>query len=99
MRSKMMPFVVLAGVLAAFLFASSCGNGSSTCPTCGTDTHGTVGLILTMLVPEHNGTGEPGGPSRQSRRDHPLRAPGRPCPIIRSLLRMNQFAHLRVVSF
>ena len=62
MRSKMLPFVVLAGVLAAFVFASSCGNGSSVCPTCGTDTHGTVGLIAIMLVPEHNGNGEPGGP-------------------------------------
>ena len=62
MRSKMLPLVVLAGVLAAFLFASSCGNGSSVCPTCGTDTHGTVGLIDVMLVPEHNGNGEPGGP-------------------------------------
>jgi hypothetical protein len=62
MRSKMLPFVVLAGVLAAFLFASSCGSGSSVCPTCGTDKHGTVTLIDTMLVPEHNATGEPGGP-------------------------------------
>ena len=62
MRSKMLPFVVLAGVLAAFLLASSCGNGSSVCPTCGTDTHGTVGLIAVMLVPDANGNGEPGGP-------------------------------------
>jgi hypothetical protein len=62
MRSKMLPFVVLAGVLAAFLAASSCGGGSSVCPTCGTDKNGTVGLIAIMLVPEHNGNGEPGGP-------------------------------------
>jgi hypothetical protein len=62
MRSKMLPFALLAGVLAAFLFASSCGNGSSTCPVCGTDKNGTVGLINIMLVPEHNATGEPGGP-------------------------------------
>ena len=62
MKSKMMPFVVLAGVLAVFLIASSCGNGSSVCPTCGTDKKGTVTLIDTMLVPEHNGNGEPGGP-------------------------------------
>jgi len=62
MKSKMLPFVVLAGVLAAFLFASSCGNGSAVCPTCGTDKNGTVGLIAVMLVPEHNGNGEPGGP-------------------------------------
>jgi hypothetical protein len=62
MKSKMLPFVILAGVLAAFLFASSCGNGSSVCPTCGTDKKATVGLINIMLVPEHNGNGEPGGP-------------------------------------
>jgi hypothetical protein len=62
MKSKMLPFVVLAGVLAAFLFASSCGNGSAVCPTCGTDKNGTVGLIAVMLVPDANGNGEPGGP-------------------------------------
>jgi len=62
MRSKMLPFAVLAGVLAVFLVASSCGNGSAVCPTCGTDKNGTVGQIGIMLVPEHNGNGEPGGP-------------------------------------
>src|ERR1700730_9142346 len=62
MKSKMLPFVVLAGVLAALLFASSCGNGSAVCPTCGTDKNGTVGLIAVMLVPDANGNGEPGGP-------------------------------------
>jgi hypothetical protein len=62
MRSKMMPFVVLAGVLAVFLSASSCGNGTSVCPVCGTDTGGPIGQIGIMLVPEHNANGEPGGP-------------------------------------
>jgi hypothetical protein len=62
MRSKMMPFVVLAAVLMVFLVASSCGSGSSVCPTCGTTTNGSIILIDTMLVPEHNGNGEPGGP-------------------------------------
>lgn len=62
MRSKMMPFVALAGVLAVLLFASSCGNGSSVCPTCGTTKNGSIVLIDTMLVPEHNANGEPGGP-------------------------------------
>ena len=62
MKSKMMPFVVLVGVLAVFLLASSCGNGSSVCPTCGTTQNGSIVLIDTMLVPEHNGNGEPGGP-------------------------------------
>jgi len=62
MRSKMMPFAVLAGVLAVFLLASSCGNGSAVCPVCGTDVNGPVAEIGVMLVPEHNGNGEPGGP-------------------------------------
>jgi hypothetical protein len=62
MRSKMMPFVVVAVVLMAFLAASSCGNGSAVCPTCGTTNNGSIVLINTLLVPEHNGNGEPGGP-------------------------------------
>src|ERR1700730_15077514 len=62
MKSKMLPFVVLAGVLAALLFASSCGNGSAVCPTCGTEKNVTVGLIAVLLVPDANGNGEPGGP-------------------------------------
>lgn len=62
MRSKMLPVAMLAAVVASFFFASSCGNGSSVCPTCGTTKNGTVTLIDTMLVPEHNPNGEPGGP-------------------------------------
>jgi hypothetical protein len=62
MKSKTMPFVTLVGILLIFLAASSCGNGSSVCPTCGTTKNGSVVLIDTMLVPEHNGNGEPGGP-------------------------------------
>jgi len=62
MRSKMLPVAVLAAVVASFFLASSCGNGSSVCPTCGTTKNGSIVLIDTMLVPEHNGNGEPGGP-------------------------------------
>ncbi|MGA8222496.1 MAG: hypothetical protein WB780_12645, partial [Candidatus Acidiferrales bacterium] len=62
MRSKMLPFAVLAAVLMVFLTASSCSNGSSVCPTCGTTSNGSIVQIDTMLVPEHNGFGEPGGP-------------------------------------
>jgi len=62
MKSKMTPFVVLAVVVLALLTAGSCSNGSAVCPTCGTTSNGTVGLIGVMLVPEHNGNGEPGGP-------------------------------------
>ena len=61
MRSKMLPLVAFAIVLTATLISNNCG-GPANCPTCGTDKHGTVGLIDIMLVPEHNGNGEPGGP-------------------------------------
>ena len=61
MRSKMLPLVAFAIVLTATLISNNCG-GPANCPTCGTDKKGTVGLITVMLVPEHNGNGEPGGP-------------------------------------
>jgi hypothetical protein len=61
MRSKMLPLVAFAIVLTATLISNNCG-GPANCPTCGTDKNATVGLIDVMLVPEHNGTGEPGGP-------------------------------------
>jgi hypothetical protein len=61
MRSKMLPLVAFAIVLTATLISNNCG-GPANCPTCGTDKHGTVALIDVMLVPEHNGNGEPGGP-------------------------------------
>jgi hypothetical protein len=64
MRSKMLPVVALAAVVAAFFLASSCGSGSGVvqCPVCGTDKNGSVALLSVMPVPEHNPTGEPGGP-------------------------------------
>jgi hypothetical protein len=64
MRSKMLPVVALAAVAAAFFLASSCGSGSGVvqCPVCGTDKNGSVALLSVMPVPEHNATGEPGGP-------------------------------------
>jgi YVTN family beta-propeller protein len=51
-------------VLAVFIlvaFFSSCGSTPG-CPTCGTTKNGTVTLINIIPVPEHNPTGEPGGP-------------------------------------
>lgn len=51
-------------VLAVFVlvaFFSSCGSTPG-CPTCGTTKNGTFTLINTIPVPEHNPTGEPGGP-------------------------------------
>lgn len=64
MRSKMLPVVALVAVVAAFFLASSCGNGpgSVNCPVCGTTKNGTYRVIDIIPVPEHNPTGEPGGP-------------------------------------
>jgi len=62
MRPKMLPLLALVVLFGAIFVANSCSNGNATCPVCGTDKHGTIGLIDVMLVPEHNGTGEPGGP-------------------------------------
>jgi hypothetical protein len=61
MRSKMLPLAAFAIVLVSTLISNNC-SGPANCPTCGTDKNGTVGLIDVLLVPEHNGNGEPGGP-------------------------------------
>jgi len=57
----MFPLLTFVALLGAILISNSCGS-SKNCPVCGTDTHGTVGLIDVMIVPEHNPNGEPGGP-------------------------------------
>lgn len=62
MSSKMWPFVALTLLLASFIFVSSCGQGQANCPVCGTTHNGSVGIINVITVPEHNPTGEPGGP-------------------------------------
>ena len=51
---------VAAAVVVAFLL-NSCG-GQKGCPTCGTTVNGAYGIINIVPVPEHNPTGEPGGP-------------------------------------
>ncbi|MGB9243292.1 MAG: hypothetical protein WCC03_08075, partial [Candidatus Acidiferrales bacterium] len=61
MRSKMFPLMAFVAVFALVLISNNCG-GPANCPVCGTDKGNTVGLIDVMLVPEHNGNGEPGGP-------------------------------------
>jgi hypothetical protein len=61
MKAKMFPLLTFVALFGAILISNSCGS-SKNCPVCGTDTHGTVGLIDVMLVPEHNPNGEPGGP-------------------------------------
>jgi len=59
MRSKLL--LVFAVLLALMLFPSGCGTSAS-CPTCGTTVNGAYAPIVIIPVPEHNPTGEPGGP-------------------------------------
>jgi hypothetical protein len=58
MRSRILFTVVLS---ALFVLATGCG-GVANCPVCGTTQNGTYGVIDIIPVPEHNATGEPGGP-------------------------------------
>ncbi len=54
--------VILGVALALSMFyTAGCGSVQG-CPTCGTDKNGTVAIIDIIPVPEHNPTGEPGGP-------------------------------------
>src|SRR5208337_3890629 len=51
---------VVVVVTLGFLL-NSCGS-QPYCPTCGTTVNGAYGVINVIPVPEHNPTGEPGGP-------------------------------------
>jgi hypothetical protein len=51
----------VAAVLALAFLLNSCG-GQPHCPTCGTTTNGAYAVLNVIPVPEHNPTGEPGGP-------------------------------------
>lgn len=58
----MRPRILLTILLTAlFVIASGCG-GVKNCPVCGTTTADGYAVIDIMPVPEHNPTGEPGGP-------------------------------------
>src|SRR6202140_3463817 len=48
-------------VLAFFVLVSGCGN-TRNCPVCGTTSAGGYAIIDVIPMPEHNATGEPGGP-------------------------------------
>ncbi len=61
MKPKMPHLLALVALFASILITNSCGSAPN-CPVCGTDKHATVGLINSMIVPEHNTNGEPGGP-------------------------------------
>ncbi|MGA2978131.1 MAG: hypothetical protein ABSD76_00940 [Terriglobales bacterium] len=58
MRSRILFTFLLAAV---FVISSGCGTAPN-CPTCGTTTNGQYAVIDNIFVPEHNNTGEPGGP-------------------------------------
>lgn len=54
--------VLEVAVVVALVFAlSSCGS-QPYCPTCGTTVNGAYAVLNVIPVPEHNPTGEPGGP-------------------------------------
>jgi len=58
MRSRILLTILLT---ALFVIATGCGNVPG-CPTCGTTKNGSYAAIDIIPVPEHNPTGEPGGP-------------------------------------
>src|SRR5277367_1821935 len=58
MRSRILLTVLLTGL---FVMASGCGSVKN-CPVCGTTSNGGYVSIDIIPVPEHNPTGEPGGP-------------------------------------
>jgi len=58
----MRPRILLTLLLTAlFIIASGCG-GVKNCPVCGTTTADGYAVVDVIAVPEHNPTGEPGGP-------------------------------------
>jgi hypothetical protein len=59
MRSKSLLSFILTGFV--FVVLSSCSSPAG-CPTCGTTVNGSYAVINIIPVPEHNPTGEPGGP-------------------------------------
>jgi len=58
MRSRILLTVLLT---ALFVIASGCGDVKN-CPVCGTTTADGYADVVNITVPEHNPTGEPGGP-------------------------------------
>jgi len=61
MKSRLMKILGAGMLVALALVWNSCGTQPG-CPTCGTTTNGAYAVIDTVPVPEHNPTGEPGGP-------------------------------------
>ena len=62
MRSRIAKIILeVMTVVALGFLLNSCGS-EPYCPTCGTTVNGAYGVINVIPVPEHNPTGEPGGP-------------------------------------
>jgi hypothetical protein len=62
MRSRIAKIILEVMMVVALGFLlNSCGS-EPYCPTCGTTVNGAYGVINVIPVPEHNPTGEPGGP-------------------------------------
>jgi hypothetical protein len=61
MRSRLATILGAVMLVALVFIWNSCGTQPG-CPTCGTTTSGAYGVIDVIPVPEHNPTGEPGGP-------------------------------------
>ena len=62
MRSTVAKIVLgMATALALALLLNGCGS-QPYCPTCGTTVNGAYSIVDVIPVPEHNPTGEPGGP-------------------------------------
>ncbi|MGC1535472.1 MAG: hypothetical protein WA795_06145, partial [Candidatus Sulfotelmatobacter sp.] len=58
----MRPRILLTILFTAlFVIFSGCGT-TPNCPTCGTTINGVYSIVNVIPVPEHNATGEPGGP-------------------------------------
>jgi hypothetical protein len=58
MRPRILLTVLLTGL---YVMLSGCSTPAN-CPTCGTTVNGAYAVIDVIPVPEHNNTGEPGGP-------------------------------------
>ena len=61
MRSRLVKIIEMAAVVVLGFLLNSCGS-QPFCPTCGTTANGAYTVLNVVPVPEHNPTGEPGGP-------------------------------------
>jgi hypothetical protein len=62
MESRMAKILLQIIVVLSLAFLMTSCASEPYCPTCGTTENGAYGIINVIPVPEHNPTGEPGGP-------------------------------------